>query len=61
MTLSYNYRNIKEIDYHTLDYLKFVVPKPIEDMDITEVNEFLNKLEEHFIDLDGMEEEFEYE
>jgi hypothetical protein len=61
MSLSYNYSNIKEIDYQTLDYLKFVVPKPIEDMDINEINEFLNKLEEHFIDLDGFYEDIEYE
>lgn len=60
MTIRYNYRSIAEIDYHTLDYLRFVAPEPIENMKITEINDFLNKLENYFVELDGSKEP-EYE
>ena len=60
MPIRYNYRNIKEIDHQTLDYLRFVAPSPLETMDITEVNDFLNKLETYFVELDGINEP-EYE
>lgn len=52
--MSYQYSSINEIDYHTLDYLKFVIPKPLEEMSISEINEFLNTLEKYFIEQDAL-------
>jgi hypothetical protein len=51
--MPYQYRNLKEIDAQTLDYLEFVVPKPLDEMSIDEINDFLNTLEEFFLELDG--------
>jgi hypothetical protein len=60
MKMRYNYRNIAEIDYQTLDYLRFVAPMQLTNDNITEINKFLNELEDCFFELDGSKEP-EYE
>lgn len=51
--MPYTYRSLREIDSFTYDYLKFVLPSPIEDTTIDEINEFLTTLEKNFIELDS--------
>lgn len=48
----YDYSSLNQIDKDTLDYLKFVTPEPIENMNIKEINNFLTKLETMFEELD---------
>ena len=57
--MPYTYRSLREIDSFTYDYLKFVLPSPIEDTTIDEINEFLTTLEKNFIELDT-EKKVEY-
>jgi len=57
--MPYTYRSLREIDSFTYDYLKFVLPSPIEDTTIDEINEFLTTLEKNFIELDS-EKKVEY-
>lgn len=56
MEIRYNYRSIKEIDHQTLDYLRFVVPENLDDMEIQDINDFLNRLEDYFVELYGNNE-----
>lgn len=51
--MPYTYRSLREIDSFTYDYLKFVLPNPIEDTSIEEINNFLTTLEKNFIELDN--------
>lgn len=51
--MPYTYRSLREIDSFTYDYLKFVLPSPIEDTTIDEINEFLTTLEKNFNELDN--------
>ncbi len=51
--MPYTYRSLREIDSFTYDYLKFVLPDPIENTSIEEINNFLNTLEKNFIELDS--------
>lgn len=55
--MPYTYRSLREIDSFTYDYLKFVLPTPIEDTPIGEINYFLTQLEQNFIELDNKNEE----
>lgn len=55
--MPYTYRNLREIDSFTYDYLKFVLPTPIENTPIGEINSFLTVLEKNFIELDNKPEE----
>lgn len=48
----YNYSSVSQIDKDTLDYLNFVSPEPVENMNIKEINSFLTKLENTFKELD---------
>ena len=57
--MPYTYRSLREIDSFTYDYLKFVLPSPIEGTTIDEINEFLTTLEKNFIELDS-EKKVEY-
>lgn len=50
--MTYNYTNVNQIDNDTLDYLNFVSPKPVENMNIIEINNFLTELEKMFEELD---------
>lgn len=49
----YDFNTVNDIDSETLDYLRFVSPEPVEDLNIQEINNFLNTLEKFFIELDG--------
>lgn len=55
--MPYTYRSLREIDSFTYDYLKFVLPNPIEDTSIEEINNFLNTLEKNFLELDNESKE----
>ena len=55
--MPYTYRNLREIDSFTYDYLKFVLPTPIENTPIGEINSFLTVLEKNFIQLVNKPEE----
>lgn len=47
----YNYKSVNEIDANTLDYLEFVVPRPVGEMSIGDINKFLNKIEQCYDEL----------
>ena len=51
--MPYNYRSLQEIDYATRDYLKFVMPYPLETVSIEDINTFLTTMEQNFIELDN--------
>lgn len=55
--MPYTYRSLREIDSFTYDYLEFVLPTPIEDTPIGEINSFLTVMEKNFIELDNINEE----
>jgi len=50
--MPYNYTSLQEIDTETLDYLTFVLPEPINEMCIKDINSFLTHLESYYIELD---------
>lgn len=54
--MPYNYNSLQEIDSFTYDYLRFVLPDPIEETPLYEINRFLNELEKNFIELDTVSE-----
>jgi len=54
--MPYTYTNINQIDAETLDYLNFVLPEPVRDMSISEINRFLNALESYYTEVDILEE-----
>lgn len=49
--MKYNYRSLREMDFDTYDYLKFVFPKPINNTPMSEINEFLTKLDTCYLDM----------
>ena len=50
--MPYTYNNINQIDKETLDYLKFVLPTPVEETPINEINRFLTELDKYYLELD---------
>lgn len=54
--MPYNYKSLNEIDTETFDYLSFVLPDPIEEMNISDINFFLTQLESYYIGIDTEEE-----
>lgn len=54
--MPYTYTNINQIDTETLDYLNFVLPEPVQDTPISEINRFLNTLESYYLGIDILEE-----
>jgi hypothetical protein len=50
------YFSVYDIDSNTLDYLQYVMPGNIYTKSIEEINEFVNKLEEIYSELDQEKE-----
>lgn len=54
--MKYNYRSLREMDFDTYDYLKFVLPTPIEKTSMNEINEFLTMLDTCYLDMSEKQE-----
>ena len=48
-----NFKSKKEIDSDTWGYLKVVISDPIDSVTIEEINDFLNKMEEFYLEMEG--------